>query len=143
MAEKLGDEFHQSFDANKVARKWQTLVDGYKSARDNNSRTGKAPLRYQYFTQMEDLIGGRHDIEFPVTATASGVVIHRPEEVGGSTPAQSTPRKRKRDETQNTLLQYLKDSDASAAAQRELLLQHMDQQQKSFEKMFMALLAKK
>ena len=141
VAGKLTEEFGQYFDAGKVARKWQTLIDGFKHAKDNNTSTGKAPMRYQFYTQMEELLGGRHDINFPVTATAAGVTVHRPEEVG--TTSLRAPRKRKHDESQEALLVYLKESDARADAHRDTMITLMDDQRKSFEKMFLALLEKK
>ena len=52
-----------------------------RRAKDNNSHTGKAPLRYQFYNQMEELLGGRHDIDLPVTAGGGWHhVTSRPEE---------------------------------------------------------------
>ena len=80
VAGKLTEEFCQYFDAGKVTRAGHTLVDGYKHAKDNNTRTGKAPLRYQFYNQMEELLGGRHDINFPPIGGGLHHVTSRHEE---------------------------------------------------------------
>ncbi|CAM4610417.1 unnamed protein product [Leuciscus chuanchicus] len=73
---KLSHHFKQTFVQDKVARKWNTLVEAYK--------------------KMDDLLGGHHDIVFPVVGTTMGLDVHRPDalQVNVSapdiSPAQST-----------------------------------------------------
>jgi len=82
---------------------------------------------------MRELIGGQHDIDFPVTATAQGIQIHRPDELGEEVddpepvasadpipgpshpqtpppPPASRPRERQRT-SESELITYLRDSD--------------------------------
>ena len=80
IAKELSKCFGFIFDVDKVRRKWQTLVDGYKNYIDNQSRTGAAKSKFEFKDQMEELIGDRHDIRPIVTATAGGVTVHRPED---------------------------------------------------------------
>ncbi|KAK7137444.1 hypothetical protein R3I93_017513 [Phoxinus phoxinus] len=79
IAAKLQSQFNQHFDVDKVSRKWTTLEDAYKKAVDNNASTGKAPTKFQFFKEMGELIGGHHDVDFPVIGTAKGVTVRRPE----------------------------------------------------------------
>ncbi|KAK6176129.1 hypothetical protein SNE40_014470 [Patella caerulea] len=48
--EKLCTTFEKEFDSKRVARKWQTLIDGFKKVVLNNFTTGKAPTKFA-FTQ--------------------------------------------------------------------------------------------
>lgn len=81
MADKLTQQFKMRFEVEKVARKWTTLEEGYKKAVDNNNSTGKAPTKFQFYKEMGELLGGQHDIDFPVVGTAKGVVVRRPEAI--------------------------------------------------------------
>ncbi|KAK7152608.1 hypothetical protein R3I93_010740 [Phoxinus phoxinus] len=79
IAAKLQSQFNQHFDVDKVSRKWTTLEDAYKKAVDKYASTGKAPTKFQFFKEMGELIGGHHDVDFPVIGTAKGVTVRRPE----------------------------------------------------------------
>lgn len=68
-AEKLCSHFSELFCPDKVARKWNTLIDTYKKIKDNNKATGKGTIRFQFFGEMDDLLAGQHDIVFPVVGT--------------------------------------------------------------------------
>ena len=46
-----------------------------------NSSTGNDPSKFEFLSEMQELIGARHDISYPVTASASGIIIHRPDQV--------------------------------------------------------------
>ena len=43
MAAKLSTQFGEDFHPDKVARKWLTLVQGYKKVKDHNASTGRGP----------------------------------------------------------------------------------------------------
>lgn len=73
MAGKLSEHFKESFDPDKVARK-----EAYKKIKDNNRTTGKGAMRSQFYNEMEELLGGHHDIDYPVVGTAAGLEIRRP-----------------------------------------------------------------
>nr|XP_055035588.1 uncharacterized protein LOC129423372 [Misgurnus anguillicaudatus] len=81
IAVKLTSQFNQNFDVDKVSRKWTTLEDGYKKAVDNNASTGKGPTKFQFLKEMLELIGGHHDVDFPVIGTAKGFTVRRPEAI--------------------------------------------------------------
>ena len=76
----------------------------FKNVVDNNGETGRGTMKFQFYEEMKNLIGSRHDVELPVTGTAEGVNNKRPEEVetagrpsGQTGPMTSqTSRKRKR-----------------------------------------------
>lgn len=59
-----------------MARKRNTLVDAYKKVKDNNKNTGKGAMRFQFYSEMDDLLGGQHD------GTSEGLEVHRPEALG-------------------------------------------------------------
>ncbi|CAM4610390.1 unnamed protein product [Leuciscus chuanchicus] len=85
---KLSHHFKQTFVQDKVARKWNTLVEAYKK--------GGALVNFSFFAEMDDLLGGHHDIVFPVVGTTMGLDVRRPDalQVNVSapdiSPAQST-----------------------------------------------------
>lgn len=79
VAGKLTKHFKQTFAPDKVARKWSTLVEAYKKVKDQNSSTGRGPGKFQFFSEMDDLLGGHHDVVFPVVGTAMGLDIRRPD----------------------------------------------------------------
>ncbi|XP_073702493.1 uncharacterized protein [Garra rufa] len=79
IAAKLSQQFHQNFEIEKVSRKWTTLEDAYKKAIDSNASTGRAPTKFHFLTEMSELIGGNHDVDFPVIGTAKGVIVRRPD----------------------------------------------------------------
>lgn len=83
MASRLTAKCGLVFSPAKVARKWQTLVDGYKGVKDNNNSTGRGVVRFKFFDQMDSLLGGQHDIEFPVVGdNEGGLNVCRPEVLG-------------------------------------------------------------
>ena len=150
IATDMTNTFKLDFDPGKVSRKWQTHVDGYKRAEDNNKLTGKGPSKFQYMTEMSDLIGDRHDIHIPVTGSAKGVIIHRSEELdqkksdqevpGASRPMHSPPVKKRKGAETSAVLAYLKETEAAAeiaAAERQkLLMQHMERSEQAFLTVF-------
>jgi len=50
----------------------------------NNGTTGHGPSRFRWLTEMGELIGGQHDVNFVATGTAAGVMAHRPEALHGA-----------------------------------------------------------
>ena len=42
-----------------------------------NASTGIDPCKFEFVNEMQEVIGAGHDINFPVTASNSGVTIHR------------------------------------------------------------------
>ena len=91
MAVKLSRRFKERFQKEKVARKWLTLVEGYKKCKDINTLTGRGPVRFQFYTEMDELIGGSHDVVDPpvVGRNCAGVVIRRPDAPRPSSRAPS------------------------------------------------------
>ena len=144
VASKLEEQFHMHFNPTKVGRKWTTLVDGYKRARDHNNSTGRSPLRFMFFDEMQSLIGDNHDIAPVVTATAAGVVVHRPDELGmgdgEESPAKKATRPKKKNQEKNSLLDYLEERDKKEDEYRREVLQSMQNSQASFERMFAGLI---
>ena len=156
-AELLSCKFDRTFDFKQVARKWQTLVDGYKKAVDNNKSTGRGPSKFAWFDEMNELIGGRHDINLVVTGTQNGIIIHRPNQVRAENvpeeceekPSQAvdlteetTPvsirgqgkmpsRKRKHEEAEdvnmNTLLQFFKESEEKSLEIEQKMLRELSE----------------
>ncbi len=45
------------------------MVEGYTNATINNKGTGNAPSKFEFFKEIGDLIGDRHDINFPGVVT--------------------------------------------------------------------------
>lgn len=55
MAGRLTAKFGLIFSSAKVARKWKTLVDGYKGVKDNNNSTGRGVVWFKS-NQMDSLL---------------------------------------------------------------------------------------
>ncbi|KAM3620608.1 uncharacterized protein V6R79_025890 [Siganus canaliculatus] len=135
-AEKLSNHFAEYFCPDKVARKWNTLSDAYKKIKDNNRVTGKGTIRFQFFGEMDDLLGGQHDIVFPVVGTSAGLDIRRPEVIRPSgipsTPAEAascssshtaarpcTRQYQKRGRVQDDILEFLRESEDASQRRHE------------------------
>jgi hypothetical protein len=150
VTEKLSCDFHEVFEVQKVARRWQSLIDAYKNVKDNNVASGRGTVKFEFYTEMGELIGARHDIAPPVTGTANGIAVHRPAELETegirpsvpTTPSSARKRKRKSD-GEDSLLEYFKESDAAQKEFQTDMLTQMKDSQQSFERMFMAILEKK
>jgi len=79
VAVNMSIKFKKKFLSDKVRRKWYGLLSTYKKTKDNNNKTGRGPAKFQFFTEIDSLIGSSADIIFPVTATAAGVEVNQPE----------------------------------------------------------------
>ncbi|KAF1389920.1 hypothetical protein PFLUV_G00052580 [Perca fluviatilis] len=90
MAAKLTEQLKETFCPDKVSRKWCTLVQGYKKVKDNNASTGKGPMHFQFFPEMDDLLGAQHDVVFPVVGTTEGLDVRRQEAVVRSETATAS-----------------------------------------------------
>lgn len=144
-SEKLSSHFSESFCPEKVARKWNTLVDGYKKIKDKNRSMGQGPLRFQFFREMDDILGGHHDVIFPVVGTSAGVDIRRPEVLGlsgvmapptkasCSTPHAAPTRPHKLRREANDILHFLRESEDASQRRHEELLTQLKSAQKGFE----------
>lgn len=154
-AQKLSKQFSESFCPDRVARKWNTLVDGYKKVKDNMDKTGGAAIKFQFFVEMDDLIGGQHDVVFPVVGTSAGLSVRRPEVLAtntepcaetassSSTPTSAThtptrPLKRRRDD----ILQFLKESEEESRRRHDELLAQLKSAQQGFEGLMSRILDK-
>ncbi|KAL7406861.1 hypothetical protein ABVT39_027605 [Epinephelus coioides] len=91
MAAKLTNHFGVVFGPDKVARKWGTLEESYKRIKDNNRTTGQGTMRFQFYAQMEELLGGHHDVTYPAVGTAQGLEIRRPEDLRLPDPSSRPP----------------------------------------------------
>lgn len=159
MANKLSKHFMEAFDPSKVARKWYTLEDGYKKVLEhNNSTSSQTKTRFQFFTEMEELLDGHHEIDFPAVGTVQGVVGRRRKVLNidcqrDSSGARQTPtrpasptqplRKRRRaEEDYSTLLDFLRESEAASQRRHEEILAQMRSAQKGFEELMRKFLEK-
>ena len=137
ISEQLSVKFGKLFQAKHVGRKWQTLVDGYKKAVQNNSTIGQAPSRFAWLKEMEEIIGSRHDVNFTVTATQYGITVHRDDESEQSELPDNIPnsnnkassKKRKHDSSSDVekMLKYMREADDKAAAVEEQILHELSQ----------------
>ena len=134
MAKKLCIQYSELFCPDKVARKWNTLIDEYKKIKENNKSTGKGTIRFQFLEEMDDFLAGQHDVVFPVVGTSAGLDIRRPEVLGPSAvtappaeaascssthtaPTHTRPHKRRRE--QDDVLQFLRESEEASQRRHE------------------------
>ena len=140
IARQMTEHFGMMFTSKHVARKWFTLVDGYKKeAILQNASTGCGPSRFRWMTEMS----GRHDVSFVVTGTQDGVTVHRPDElsdsVGDGEPeheeqgtkgkTDNKPRKRKVTDGSSSnmeeVLKYMRESDKKANLFQQQVLSNL------------------
>ncbi|XP_059894292.1 uncharacterized protein LOC132447508 isoform X1 [Gadus macrocephalus] len=75
MTGKLAGQFKEDFQTDKVARKWLTLVERYEKVKQKNVLKEKRPFRFQFYREMDELLGGDNDVEPPgVKSDCAGVV---------------------------------------------------------------------
>ncbi len=120
----------------------------YKKVKDNNSSTGKETMRFQFDTEIDDLLGGQQDVVFPVVGTFEGLEVCRPEALGHSssatafadatlspartpTPTPMPPHKRTWED--NDLMQLLQESEEASWRCHEETLTQLKSSQQDFE----------
>lgn len=158
MATRLSKHFRQTFNPDHVARKWYSLEDEYKKAKDGSATTSQEAVTVEFFSEMEELLGGLDDVEFPVVGTVKGIEVRRPKALnvdGGrdspatahtgsatpaatptasATPTRPSPLKRRRtDEHYLALLDFLKESTTARQQRHEETLAQMKSAQNGFE----------
>ncbi|XP_072562115.1 uncharacterized protein [Paramormyrops kingsleyae] len=152
MASKLSTHFKQHFSHEKVSRKWHTLEEAYKRVKDNNRTTGQGRVKFQFYAEMDDLLGKRHDVDFPVVGTAGGVEVRNAEVLGGQTEALCTPppstptgrlpptqpptqpptKRRRQENGFAAVLDFLKDSETASQRRHEDTMQLLRSSQEEF-----------
>lgn len=167
MASRLTAKCGLVFSPAKVARKWQTLVDGYKGVKDNNNSTGRGVVRFKFFDQMDSLLGGQHDIEFPVVGDNEGGLMSvgrrcwvqggqgqqssasdvSPENCAGTSRAGGTrtPNTRRLRRTRapaNQLVDVIQESEQASQRRHDEILEEMRAQRISFENLMREYLSK-
>lgn len=117
-------------------------MDGYKKVKDNNKSTGKGTIRLQFYTDMDDLRGGQHDIVFPVVVEEGLEVLGHSSSVTPlsdnscsetTTATPTPPRKRRR--VHNERMQFLHVSEEAS----QWLFEENLAQIKSSQQAFVAL----
>ncbi|XP_050388518.2 uncharacterized protein LOC126807767 [Patella vulgata] len=166
LAAKMTKEYSETFTKEKVCRKWQTLVDGYKKAKEN-STTGKRACRFQFYAEMEELVGdGQGDgqaTDVSICQTQREHIVSRSDPCVSqeslsfapssivSPPIAPSPiaststtdnKRRIEDSEESDLLKYLKKSDARAEERQQHILNDMQKTQESFLVLFGKLIEK-
>nr|XP_033470689.1 mucin-16-like isoform X1 [Epinephelus lanceolatus]XP_033470690.1 mucin-16-like isoform X1 [Epinephelus lanceolatus]XP_033470691.1 mucin-16-like isoform X1 [Epinephelus lanceolatus] len=102
LTEKLKSKFRQEFSYEKVNRKWNTLVEGYKKVKGNNKLTEKG-TRFQFYAEMDALMDQndeQNEVD-PIIRTSEELQVCGPEALGRcssvtafaeTTLSQATPR---------------------------------------------------
>ncbi|XP_055058678.1 uncharacterized protein [Misgurnus anguillicaudatus] len=146
VADMLSTHFKESFSPDKVTRKWYTLVDAYKKIKDSNKTPEKHKIRFQFYSEMDDLLGKQHDVVFPVvgSGTSVGLDVRRPQAAPcQTTPPTSTPTPPcKRQKVDSELMQYLLDSEEASQRRHEETLAQLKSAQQGFEALMTKLLDK-
>ena len=167
ITQALSFHFGLHFTSERVARKWQTLMVGYKNALDNNKQTGKSTSKFNWMTEMNELLGDRHDIHPVLTATQEGLTVHRQNELDmmsdttsdkstaneinseiNITPTSTTSasetakdRKRKRpskpDDNIDNLLKFMKESEEKSLETEQNILEELSDFNKSIRNLFL------
>ncbi|XP_053735567.1 uncharacterized protein LOC128767497 [Synchiropus splendidus] len=157
-AAKLSTRFNKPFCPDKVARKWNTLLDGYKKIKVSNRAKGSRAIRFKFYSEMDSLFGEQHDVVFPVVGTHVGLDMRRPEMIAppfiataraepaacSSTEPPQTPctAPRQKRQREDDILRYLRESEAASQRRHEELLAQLQSSQKGFESLMNRLIDK-
>ncbi|XP_067227140.1 uncharacterized protein [Chanodichthys erythropterus] len=155
-ADKLSSHFLQSFCPDKVARKWNTLVEAYKKIKDSDKPREKGSIRFKFYAEMDALLQAQNEVVFPVVGTSVGLKVRRPEALGQcnndtaltpptstSTPPTSPPTPPlKRQRVDCELMQFLQDSEEACQRRHEETLAQLRSAQLGFEALMTKLLDK-
>ncbi|XP_067284845.1 uncharacterized protein [Pseudorasbora parva] len=153
-ADKLSTHFLQSFCPDKVARKWNTLIEAYKKIKDSNKPREKGSIRFKFYSEMDALLKGQHEVVFPVVGTSVGLNVRKPEASGQcssdtapptstSTPPTSPPSPPlKRQRVDCELMQFLQDSEEACQRRHDETLAQLRSAQQGFEALMTKLLDK-
>lgn len=150
-ADKLSSHFLQSFCPDKVARKWNTLIEAYKKIKDSNKPREKGSIRFKFYSEMDALLERQQEVVFPVVGTSVGLKVRRPEALGqcssdtalttaSPTSPSTPPLKRQRVDCE--LMQFLQDSEEACQRRHEETLAQLRSAQQGFETLMTKLLDK-
>lgn len=136
-------------------------MDGYTKIKDKNRSTRQGPRHFQFFREMDDILGGHHNVVFPVVGTLVGVDTRRPEvlepsgvmapptEASFSTITTTPTRPHKHWREADDFLQFLRESEESsqqrheeAKKRHEKLLMQLKSAQQGFEGLMSQLIDK-
>lgn len=67
--------FHQA-PPNICKKKWSNLVKTYTNCKDMKRRTGKGPTRFQFFDELDEILGDKPNIASPHTIDISETYPH-------------------------------------------------------------------
>ncbi|KAM4564909.1 uncharacterized protein V3H82_013997 isoform 2-T3 [Fundulus diaphanus] len=140
-AEKLEAHFKASFCPDKVSRKWGTLVDGYKKAKDDRS-AGKETTRFKYFREMDELVGAQDDVVLSEVGTCTGLLGQDDDRAprGAATdrrdrltsPTAPDSRKRKRVVDEEDILDMFRQSEEASQRRHQETLEQLRSAQEDF-----------
>ncbi|XP_061572246.1 uncharacterized protein LOC133425414 isoform X2 [Cololabis saira] len=141
---RLGLHFQQSFCPVKVARKWSTLVEGYRRVKkDGRSRkcAGKRAMRFKFYTEMDNLLGLEQDVVFPVIVGGEDTLdldaSPRPAALKFPKPA---PHKRRRME--EDVMEFLRQSELASQQRHDEMMAQLKSSQRCFDVLMTKLLNK-
>lgn len=162
-AETLEERFRQWFCPARVARKWGTLVDGYKKVKRKSRAAGKRSIRFQYYKEMDELIEEPDEVVIPVVGTAEGLLVWKPElleqslgaalagtalspapdpEQEPTPPSPVTPSPQKRRRLDEEMLELLQQSEEATQRRHEEMLAQLRSAQEDFKTLMTQLLQK-
>lgn len=76
-AQKLTETFHLTCEQPKVARAWATLEEAFKKIKHDNKSTGRGVIKCEFYSEMGELIGSNHDVDFTENFTIiSGKAVY-------------------------------------------------------------------
>ncbi|XP_013882226.1 uncharacterized protein LOC106531019 [Austrofundulus limnaeus] len=160
-AETLEDRFKQWFCPARVARKWGTLVDGYKKVKRSSRATGRRSIRFQYYNEMDELIKEPDEVVIPVVGTAEGLLVWKPEVLDQSVdaalagtafspttrpgeeptpPTPAAPLKRRR--VDEEMMELLQQSEEATQRRHQEMLAQLRSAQEDFRTLMTQLLQK-
>ncbi|KAK4887499.1 hypothetical protein RN001_003770 [Aquatica leii] len=76
---------HLSKTADSCKLKWKNLIRSYSNAKSNNNKSGRRPLRFMYYDEMDRLLGNK-----PNYASPHSIDITRVEELRNLPSSESS-----------------------------------------------------
>ena len=75
LAEKLSSDREKTITTDQCIGKWKGLKSMYKKVKDHNNTSGNGRKDWEYFDDMDKILGGRPEINPPATCSSDDSIV--------------------------------------------------------------------
>ena len=102
-----------NYTQNQIENKWKTLLRSHKAIVDNRKQTGGKRKTFQYFEEIQNIVGKRHDITPPLIVSSTQY-----SNVACAKSSDKIPYKRRNKVTSSLSCKQIKASECGKAAEK-------------------------